>query len=265
MKDCTQETYEDRPRDNSAFGKSNLSFGPFAPKYDAIARDILRQMGPTTTVFGDQVLERISADLDSYHPDAPIGLPKDLPLRPGTKGRQRERDRLARVSKRDESDEEDNWFNNRRQRDDRRSNGGPKNIPQKNKITFASRMRNSPSPPPRARITNTHPSEAPRRDLASRLYPSSQDMASGYRRDDTRQDYRSNDNRSGEFNIKGAASRRPRQESPESSRPWDRGKKPDNARYTDRREDRDRQPRRQDNNRDSRRGRHRDDRRDRDR
>lgn len=112
---------DDRSHDASAFGIANVLHGPFGPRYRRVADDIYKQMDSNKYIlFGDQLLDESSLALFQEQPpqygyDATVPVPADMPLKPGKSGRQRERERLGR-DKKGAEDDEDDWFSNRRER-----------------------------------------------------------------------------------------------------------------------------------------------------
>ncbi|KAG8826992.1 hypothetical protein FRC19_006230 [Serendipita sp. 401] len=135
--DCpTEINSSDNP---SAFGHSNVMYGPFAPRYRRVADDIFKQFGNSKhIIFGDQVLDDsfLTGAAPSYEIEHPSSR---MTFRPGESGKRKEQERMNRSKNTREEEEDDDWFQRRREQHVPR---GPR-VDREKKGSFSRRM----SPP----------------------------------------------------------------------------------------------------------------------
>lgn len=233
--DCPKEGMEDRPRDGSAFGLSNILYGPFAPRYRRIADDLRKQMGSKDVLlFGDQLLDVTISNryTTQYQYDKPST--SSLQFNPGKVARERDMQRLGQARRRaqEDSDEED-WFNRRQERsvpDRNRTNG--RGYTNHDSSRSYERRRDYDRARNRDELLNFRRSDSSRNGGRSNdrppsprskppplppprstpAYPSQRDMAAGYLKSDRPMhnvpNAPHNESRaSSDMNIRGAASR----------------------------------------------------------
>jgi hypothetical protein len=234
FQDCSKEGMEDRPKDGSAFGASNVLYGPFAPRYRRIEDDLGRQMRSKDFIlFGDQLLDAtiLSRYTTQYQYDKPST--SSLPFNPGRTARQKEKDRLGRDRRRADDESDEDWFDKRQERpvpDRHRSNGRERTNHDSSRSY--ERRRDYDRARNRDELLNFRRSDHSRSGYRSNdrppspkynppplppsrsapAYPSPRDMAAGYRMSDkptpsgSRTSY--NDSRaSNDVSIRGAANR----------------------------------------------------------